>query len=76
MDTIQLIRNVYMIYLYSEDAKIMACEKGIELNNIHVDVYASNPFLPGSQLKDANGISIPHFIVLSFRYCTKPLPRI
>ncbi len=59
VDTIQLIRNVYRIYLYGDDAKAKACEQGIEIGNIHIDVYASNPFLPGAQMKDSNGISIP-----------------
>ncbi len=59
VDTIQLIRSVYRIYLYGDGSNEKACEKGISINNIHVDVYASNPFLPGSQIKDKDGVSIP-----------------
>ena len=59
VDTIQLIRSVYRIYLYGDGSNEKACEKGISINNVHVDVYASNPFLPGSQIKDNDGKTIP-----------------
>ena len=59
LDTIQLIRNVYRIYLYGDGANEKLCSKGISIKNVHIDVHTTNPFLPGSQLKDSNGVSIP-----------------
>ncbi len=57
LDTVQMVRNTYRIYLLNNTAKAQLCAKGITIDNKSVSVFNNNPFVSG--FNEITGAEIP-----------------